>query len=306
MNEESNDNENINIFQSHTCDYIEPEQINKVFSKDCFSIYSHNVRSLSGHFDNLRDLLYTMLPVMFSYIGLQEIWSIGKYFELPGYNKLEYRSRDMHSNSNPNCGGGVGFFLSKQFSDYEILEDESIFLPGVYESIWVKVKISPGKFKIIGNIYRPNTAPRADLKKAIATHCSIEIEIISDFNIDLLNFEKHDDTKHYLGSSFGFLPVITRPTRITHSKASLIDHIFVLNRSAQHTAGIIINNLSDHYPTFYMDQCKTQKQKMAPYKTRQINEKTIPGFSKLLKDTSWQDVMLDSEPESAFSIFSLN
>ena len=119
---------------------------------------------------------------MFSYIGLQEIWSIGEYFELPGYNKLEYRSRDMRSNPNPNCGGGAVFFLSKQF----------------------KVKISPGKFKIIGNIYKPNTGPRADLKKAIATHCSIissilankkhknsSIEIISDFNIDLLNFEKH-------------------------------------------------------------------------------------------------------------------
>ena len=259
-----------------------------------------------------------MLPVMFSYIGLQEIWSIGKYFELPGYNKLEYKSRDMYTDPNPNCGGGVGFFLSKQFPDYEILEDESIFLPGVYESIWVKIKISPGKFKVIGNVYRPNTAPRADLKQAISTHCGIiskilankkhkscSIEIISDFNIDLLHFEQHDDTKHYLESmsSFGFLPVITRPTRITQTSASLIDHIFVLNRSTQHTAGIIINDLSDHYPTFYIDKCKTQKLTSLPYKSRKINEATIPGFSKLLKDTQWQDVMLDNEPESAFCTF---
>ena len=127
----------------------------------------------------------------------------------------------------------------------------------------------------------------------------------SDFNVDLLNFEHHDDTKHYLESmsSFGFLPVVTRPTGITHTSASLIDHIFVLNRSMQHTAGIIINNLSDHYPTFYIDKCKTQKHKFTPYKCRQINESTIPSFSKLLKETTWNDSFLDSDPISAFSAF---
>ena len=259
-----------------------------------------------------------MLPVKFSYIGLQEIWSVGKHFELPGYSKLEYKTRDMNCDLNPHCGGGVGFFLSKQFPDYEILEKESIFIPGVYESIWVKVGLCKGKYKIIGNIYRPNTAPKADLKKAISTHCDIissilankkhkhsSIEIISDFNVDLLNFEQHNDTKHYLESmsSFGFLPVITRPTRITHSSATLIDHIFVLNKSAEHTAGIVVNNLSDHYPTFYFDKCKTQKHNLTPFKTRKINENTIPGFITLLKQTSWSNVMLESNPENAFKLF---
>ena len=133
----------------------------------------------------------------------------------------------------------------------------------------------------------------------------MEIEIISDFNIDILQFEQHSDTKHYLETmaSFGFLPVITRPTRITQTSATLIDHIFVLNKSTQHTAGIIINSLSDHYPTFYLDKCKTQKQKLTPYRARIINEKTIPAFSKLLKETAWQDVLLDTEPESAFNSF---
>ena len=108
-----------------------------------------------------------MLPVKFLYIGLQEIWSIGKLYELPGYDKFEYRSRDMNKNPNPNCGGGVGFFLSTQFPDYQILEKQSTLLPGVYESIWVKVKVTPSKCKIIGHVFRPNSAPKADMKKAI-------------------------------------------------------------------------------------------------------------------------------------------
>ena len=108
-------------------------------------------------------------------------------------------------------------------------------------------------------------------------------------------------------ASFGLLPVISRPTRITQTSATLIDHIFVLNRSTQHTAGIIIHSLSDHYPTFYLDKCKTQKQKLTPYKAQIINEKTIPTFSKLLKETAWQEVLLDTEPESNFNLlFSKN
>jgi hypothetical protein len=262
-----------------------------------------------------------MLPAKFSYIGLQEIWSVGKCYSLPGYSKLEYRTRDMKGDPDPHCGGGVGFFLSNQFPEYEILENESIFLPGVYESIFVKIKLSSGKFKIIGNIYRPNSAPRANLKLAISTHCSIisgilankvhkkcPIEIISDFNVDLLNFEQHADTKEYLESmsALGFLPVITRPTRVTHNSATLIDHIFVRNTSSRHTAGIVQNNISDHYPTFYIDQCKNPKRSLHPFKTRKINADTIPGFQSLLKGLSWEGVINENDPIKAFETFDSN
>ena len=70
---------------------------------------------------------------------------------------------------NSNCGGGFGLFIDSKFS-YEILCPESSFIPGVYESIWAKIEVSKGRFKIIGNIYRPNTAPLADLAKTIAIH----------------------------------------------------------------------------------------------------------------------------------------
>lgn len=63
---------------------------------------------------------------------------------------------------NPNCGGVVGLFDHSKFS-YEVLEVQSSFISGVYESIWVKVEVSKGKYKIIGNVYRPNSAPLADL-----------------------------------------------------------------------------------------------------------------------------------------------
>ena len=115
---------------------------------------------------------------------------------------------------NPNCGGGVGLFIHNKF-EYELLEVESSFLPGVYESIWAKVQYQKGKFKIIGNVYRPNSAPKADLALTISTHNQIiqslksnrnhkncEIQIVSDFNVNILNFAQHELTDKYLESMF--------------------------------------------------------------------------------------------------------
>ena len=66
----------------------------------------------------------------------------------------------------------VGLFIDSKF-EYEVLEIESSFIPGVYESIWAKVKVGKGRFKIIGNVHRPNSAPFADLPLAITNHNKI-------------------------------------------------------------------------------------------------------------------------------------
>jgi hypothetical protein len=68
-----------------------------------------------------------MLPANFSVIALQEIWSINKMYELTGYSNLVYNTRDMGIEPNPNCGGGVGFFVKSNF-EYEVLEEESVYL----------------------------------------------------------------------------------------------------------------------------------------------------------------------------------
>jgi len=52
--------------------------------------------------------------------------------------------------------------------------------------------------------------------------------IMGDFNLDLLKFEHHPATDHFmhtLGTSF-FHPHILQPTRITDHSAILIDNIF--------------------------------------------------------------------------------
>ena len=295
------DETSIDILKNQDCQYFEPSEVHHLFEKNSFSLYSHNIRSLSGHFSDMKEVLCNILPATFSVIALQEIWSISKQYNLTGYSNLMYKTRDMNTDPNPNCGGGVGFYVHNSI-EFEILEEESVFLSGIYESLWIKVEVSKGNFKIIGNIYRPNSAPKANLNLAIKTHLSIlskiksnrnhskcSIEVASDFNIDLLKFQEHETTNSYLESmlSFGMLPTITKPTRISHNSSTLIDHIFVNNKSKMHNAGIILTYLSDHYPTFYIDQSSSVKPKIQPFLTRKINTETQKSFHDLLQSTSF-------------------
>ena len=183
-----------------TSSYYEIDELSKITLNTEFanvlSILSLNICSLNSKFSNLSNLLHNFHKD-FSVINLQEIWSISKNFCLPGYQKLEYSSRDKYADYlNPNCGGGIGTFIREGLS-YEILEVKDQFITGVFESLWIKIKTKNNKFKIIGNIYRPNTTPTADPLLAINTLNNIltslkskfkgvNITISGDLNFDLL------------------------------------------------------------------------------------------------------------------------
>ena len=305
---------------AHSCDYFEIDEFKNKFKRniDSFSTYSHNIRSINGHWEDLLDIISSAQPLKFSVIGLQEIWSVTKNYEIPGYGKLEFITRDKNSTPNPNCGGGVGLFIDKKYKNYEILEDESIFEPHVYESIWVKIKIKNGPDKIIGNVYRPNSAPLANLEKALQIHNQIidkiltnknhakcEIQILSDFNVNMLNFETHGLTNDYINAliSKSFLPLITLPTRIKNQSATLLDHIWSNKVCNVYNSGVILNSLSDHFPVFYIEEERQKKIQMPEINTRKINSTTIPAFCKLIKSASWQNVIYEENPKLAFDNF---
>ena len=51
--------------------------------------------------------------------------------------------------------------------------------------------------------------------------------LLGDFNVDLLNYNEHNQTNEFLDSiaTNSFIPLILQPTRITHN--TLIDNIFL-------------------------------------------------------------------------------
>ena len=69
---------------------------------------------------------------------------------LPGYHKLIARCRE----DSPT--GGVGLFIRNEIN-YIIREDISVFIPHVFESIFIEIINKSKKNTILGVIYRPST-----------------------------------------------------------------------------------------------------------------------------------------------------
>ncbi len=68
-----------------------------------------------------------------------------------------------------------------------------------------------------------------------------EIQIMGDLNINLLNHTSHNAT-----STHSLIPLITLPTHITQTSATLLDHIFSNSDPESKECGIIYSSLSDH------------------------------------------------------------
>ena len=88
--------------------------------------------------------------------------------------------------------------------------------------------------------------------------------------------------------SNGLVPVITKPTRITHNTATLIDNIYIQLQNTRLSSGIITNEISDHLPifAFYGRQIKT-KPKPVSRDTRTLNEQNIAMIRNILDRYDW-------------------
>ena len=309
---------------SHNCQYYEPEDLsNKLqnINSDHFSTISINIRSLPNKFLQLKDFLDSINFHNFkpSIIALQEIWNKPMHdsFDLPEYHPLHFTIRDMNGLNN-NSGGGVGIWIHNTLS-FEPINYLSVFIPKVFESQLVKIKLKNNKYLIFGNIYRPNTAPFSDIKRANIILADIlnkiksdpnlknsqDIILSGDLNINILKYESHPDTNVYLDTllSNGLLPLITLPTRLSQTTATLLDHISTNIIDDNYDTGIIISDLSDHLPVFYIHYLKGKKVLPQPSKYRKVNDTTKLAFKTLLENETWESTTSINNPENAFTNF---
>ena len=76
--------------------------------------------------------------------------------------------------------------------------------------------------------------------------------LLGDVNIDFLKYNKDAQTSEYLDMLFdlGFMPVITKATRVTDHTSSLIDHIYTNTPEKVIKSGICLADISYHLPVF--------------------------------------------------------
>ena len=210
---------------------------------------------------------------------------------------------------------GVGIFVRKDLN-YQVINVKNSIIKGVIESLWIKLETASGT-KIIGNCYRPNTAPLASvsefniameeilysLKKKFS---KANLIVAGDFNIDLFKNDSHSLTTEFLTLMFGYglMPLITKPTRITHSSYTLIDNIFT-DDNCSSTGGLVSTDISDHEALFMLDTSILHLNKLQ-VKSRCTRPENMSRLKSKLLDYDFSDIVNNSDTLTAFSGFFLS
>ena len=128
-----------------------------------------------------------------------------------------------------------------------------------------------------------------------------------DHNLDLLKSSSHPNTQSFLEINLekNLLPCVTKPTRITHTSATLIDNILIshpLQKSFD--SGIIIDDMSDHLPC-YIEITGFMEANLEPIKIimRDLDEKAIKNIKCEMDQTDWDSLLRPVSANIGFEIF---
>ena len=310
---DSDNNIDDNIVQNNQVDtYSSVQQAhallnNKYSNKDTFSTICVNVKSLiNPHNFSKFESLISGLDFHPHLIAVNETWEkphkIGQHKNLNGYVYT----------SNPKVvsrGGGVGIYI-KQNLIFAPCPELSLMHEKSFESLFVTIQFD-GRRLICGTVYRP---PRNDNLRLTCFFQNLNMVlteisktknkrfIMGDFNFNLLNL-LDKNTEMFTDAMFNnnFYPLINKPTRITDSHSSTIDHIWTNIMVTNITSGIIEHCVVDHL--IVLQVCKFGKLKICSVpKTRSFALCNISKFKSSLETADVDDIFDRADPDSCFKM----
>ena len=273
--------------------------------KNDLLLLHYNVRSLNKNFDQLVFFL-DQLKTESSVIGISETWlkDTPSFFSIDGFSFVTNSRTEKR-------GGGVGLYISSGLS-YAVKEEFNVISNSI-ESIFVEIEFAEKKNVIIGEVYKPpNSNPKdfIDTFQMMLSSPSLNNKtciVMGDFNLNLLQCDANPNCLDFLNLmlSKSFVPAITKPTRITDTTASLIDNIFVSGTPIAES-GIIVNDISDHFPVFTMLPNITRdhyKEKDRFIGKRDFSETNVNRLREALESTDWSDIYNSGDVNYSFDKF---
>ena len=138
--------------------------------------------------------------------------------------------------------------------------------------------------------------------------------LLGDLNINLLRHDVHRQTTDFSDIMYSnvFIPlIIFRRTRVTAGTATIIDHIYSndLNATQKTVQGILVTDITDHYPLFHSSQPFGYSQSNnddACFYNRRINQSNIRSFKYLISLCNWAEVINESRCNDTFHAFYSN
>ena len=162
---------------------------------------------------------------------------------------------------------------------------------------------------IVSCLYRKPSSKIADFIECIESMLSCIkglIYICGDFNIDLLNYNVNNNEIFLVDQLFSMslFPLINQPTRITNQCHSIIDNIYTNSINEDIISGVIIADISDHFPIFCILQKDIHKKETEHFFNLQANsEKNIYKLNCLLALESWHLVFGANDVSDSYNAF---
>ena len=298
------------------CDYFSIED----FRKKCENIESNqrslsllhaNIRSVRQNFQSLETYMQS-LSFNFDVIGLSETWLSDD--DVNSFNPISYNVESACRSQK--LGGGVSLLLNKSLR-YSRRNDLSVMTSSI-ECLFVEIhrydnlhNRKSGK-ALVGVVYRPPNTSIDDFNEELSgiLH-SIKKEstlcyLMGDININLLNIETHPRTAQFLELmySYSYTPLITKPTRVTHNTATLIDNIFTNEQFNESSIqGILCTDVSDHFPVFLIDMKHSFSHTKNVFRKRCLSFSKRAKFKIDLMNSKWSGVLDSNCAQESFSTF---
>ena len=298
-----------NIFNQSigTCNSFTLDQyVSNITQSHHFSLLNYNIRSFHCNKQNFEVFLES-IPNQFNTIVLTETWNTSHTLDLCFFD--DYNSH--HTYRSTGRGGGVSVFTLNTMDSIKI--DELSWCTDSIESCVVKIMYESSSVYIVG-IYRP---PRGSIESFILlleTLLSSDllrnkfVIFAGDINVDLLN-GSGSNTIDYLNcmQSFHMLPLIDKITRVSNVEngisGSILDHIFI-NKLITYSSGVILHDMTDHYPTYIELNIKTcdkynpdSKKKIT---FRNYNNENMDKFAEKLDLIDWNSIFTNNNVNESF------
>ena len=300
-----------NLDMSTKCEYCFLDSLNvpQVENNNLFSILNLNINSLSKNLDSFVSYFKNMLNFQLDVVSFCETKlsdEIDELFTIEGFNKFTL--------NNQRSSGGLAIFIKKSFSDVFIRNELTKRLQCI-ESFFVEIEQSK-KNIIIGVIYRRPGTSANDFNVEMESILNIiknenkRIYITGDFNFNLLNADNDNDIKHFIDSfhSNNLFNVITKPTRVTSTSATILDHIWTNDIDNCVKNSIVYTSISDHFPIFSSFSFEPD-QKALPSESiiyfRNFNESSINNFKFDLSNVDWHLTYTANDPNISYDNFIL-
>ena len=188
-------------------------------------------------------------------------------------------------------GGGVVTYIHRDITRQKVVKNLS-FVDEFNHCLATEVIINNKEITFL-NVYRPSNLNELFIEKfesVMNIAKSKMCYVLGDMNYNLINLDKHEPTNNYYNilTSCSLKPLITKPTRITDSSKTLIDHIWTndLRNTSIHNSHILITDITDHLPCLSIVASPDILLKGYRYVTRrQITEENSKKFIDKITET---------------------